>query len=347
MSEIINPQEFVGWKFNRYKNGKLRYRVNYVEWIYLNLIQDDVAAILTYGVASKFFPGTVVARIYEGDKVLDVRNYIKKPKILGLSETDSSVTIDDCCIEVDKDDKDLFHVKGKLAEKGNNLEWKLDYKRLVPQINAMDAESIGWFHNILCDEWLSWQVKMPTAKIQGSFKVNGKEYDIDTMGYMDSNWGNWLMIDAHWNWMHTFGMHRKSPYAIASVEIRDNPHCGDMYVRTPKKEIRLFKNKKEFEFKHLEWEKDKATGHMRPTVTKLTGRSLEGYRIDLLAKNITPYALIQEFPQPFKWVVSWDMLESLVHVTGEVKDPNGKTMLEVDSKGFKEYGKTGWLPIFR
>lgn len=335
---LINPEEFVGWKYDKYKD-----RFNYVEWIYMNMIQDDITAILTYGVASQFAKGTVVARIYRDNEILDLRNYMKNPKVFELSKENSSITIDDCFIRVDKDNQNRFAVKGHLEEKGHELRWDLEYNRLVPKINAMDAEKVGWFDNEFFSEWLSWQIKMPTTKINGVLNVDGKEYDIDTMGYMDSNWGQWLLIDAHWNWLHTFGMHDNSPYAIASVEIRGNPHCGDCYVRTPEQEIRFFKNKKEFEFKHLEWEKDKETKHLRPTKTKLIGRSLEGHTIDLLATNITPYSLIQKFPNIPDCIVKWDMLEALVHVQGIVKDSEGKEMFKVDSNGFKEYGLTGGI----
>jgi len=342
MGKIVDPTEFRGWKYHKYKN-----RFNYVEWVYMNLVQDDIAAILTYGVASEFAPGTVVARIYVGDNVIDIRDYAKNPTILDPSEDDSSIRIDDNSILVNPLDKDRFYIKGRLADSKHNLEWNLTYERILPQINAMDAEPVGWFHNRLFSEWLSWQVKMPAAKITGKLNVDGKEYDVNTLGYMDSNWGQWLIIDAHWNWLQTCGMHEGKPYSVASVEVRNSPSCGDLYVATKDKTLRFFKNKREFEFRHKEWEEDKATGHMRPTLTELTGRSLEGYQVELTAKNIMPYALVQNFPAPFGWLAEWDMLESLVKVEGVVKDPDGRVMFEVDSKGFKEYGTTGWIPGLR
>lgn len=332
---LFNPKDFIGWKYERYKDRAL-----FNEWIYMNMIQDDITAILTYGVASNLNPGTVFARVYKEGEVSEIRK-LGKPQVLKPSEKDSSIIIDDCSIKVDSSDPDLFYVRGELDEGGNELEWDLEYRRLVPQINSMDFEGVGWFPN---HEGISWQVKMPVASVKGRLGFNGREYKMDTRGYVDSNWGQWPLVDVHWNWLHTFGKDKDRPYAIASASIRGNDSCGDLYVRTPGKEVRFFKNKKELEFEHLDWVIDKITGRKRPSVTKLTGRSLEGYEVDLIAKDRTRYT-IRPFPNWLSWFVDWDMFESYVDVKGQVRSPSGKVMIDVDSRGFREYDITRWLPF--
>ncbi|HSU32686.1 MAG TPA: hypothetical protein VLJ11_15760 [Bryobacteraceae bacterium] len=239
------------------------YNAAYTEWWYFNLYdtKNDIQAIFSYQLVNRLnliTPGLsyVAAVVYKGDQFIPAVDLY--PAVLfnaSYSAANVSVGLNTISIL----DKNHYAISG--ASTDGRLSWKLNYQRQAPSWFAADHANVGPF------DWeqMSWLLYMPRADVRGTLTIDGQSYTIESSGYHDHNWGEWVFQTVNWNWAQysepglTFGLGDfiGDPSGRASLDLWGK---------------RVVFSANEYKLVHTKWAFDPATNLPYPTQSVFTAQ---------------------------------------------------------------------------
>ncbi|MFC1752577.1 hypothetical protein ACFL96_04190 [Thermoproteota archaeon] len=296
-----------------------------IEWRYFNITDKKMFGFFSYFISK--FPNKagqvyVVSRIYKDQKIY---GDFKRFKL-----EDSHIQGQDIVIskngKIKFDKKNNVRIKGKVS----NVSWDLNYKNEIPEEFPMDKFIFGPFglKNI------AWKIFMPYAKVTGSIKIDDNVYDINTGGYMDGNWGRWLVYEIKWDWINFARYKSKNKNFIVTVGNIHKRKSGVINVVHNGETIHFAKEKKEYTIKRKKWNKK-----MIPSVPIET--SIVGKKGDYILNIHTTSEFVDKIEEktPLK-IVNIYLFEEKVFCTAELyKKIDGELKLvnSYKGEGFAEY----------
>jgi hypothetical protein len=319
-------------------------KIGFNEWVYFYFSSPRLHGIIIYGWAWRH-PGVMSVQFFPKndkggfEKPVLVDDYHIPEVSAERLHTNYDTRLGSCEL---RETDNTFSIKGSLADNRNAVSWELDFGRLVPPVQSF-KESFGylWF------EYIGWNVLSARSGVEGKVSINGREEKVDGFGYVDSNYGRWLVaIDpaTDWNWLTA--MDPESPRAVVGMNIRKAPKKGAIYYLTPDQTIGFPTNRRTFT--HELFSEDDRTGLMKPVRTRVSAENREGYRLSLLVDNYYDFVFDQKFPLreagiPLPLSLTWPLIENFVHVEGKIVTHEDQ-VIPVKAAGLKEYGVTSNMP---
>jgi len=320
-----------GWIYEKEYKGKW-YKLDlpiFKEWIFFNYSYKNINGIITIG-SNGLVPGIVLIRTFENGIKTCLENYSFKENEVKRSITDNSISMQNKNNEIYiiQESKDKFRTYGNIKD----ISWNLKYKRESPVFEGFE-QKVGWFK--ILGENIGWQALMPKAEVNGDVNLGNKQYNIQNgSGYVDSNWGTWLIVDAHWNWVQGYGLN----CTVSMFDMRYEEKTGILYLFHNNTIYEFYKHNREYTVSHPPdcWVKDEPTGLTRPTKTIITAEN-EKTSLILTLEERWKNTFIEKLKIPFINPY-WIMFESFNIITGKLHDKNTNNEYDLDMYGFKEYG---------
>jgi hypothetical protein len=252
----------------------------YLEWKYFNIFDDRLRAMFSYvlpdpGQNEQTSAPFVYSRIYRSGC----------PHIFRSTEYQyGEITFDDKSIDLTCDSEtfivqeseDVVRIRANLGD----VSWDLKYERAgLPIIHNFRKKDVsprlfGASLKRLLPEVLDWQIMLPRARVTGTITIEGTTHAVDTFGYSDSNWGEWIPVDPMWSWGHCSGLLDGETYALMIGDIRNRERCGEVYLALEGAGVTSFdKQAAEYRLRASSWKFDEDMGTLTP------------WRHDLVAKN--------------------------------------------------------------
>ena len=326
-----------GWIYEKeykdkwYKLGRLLFK----EWIFFNYSHENTNGIITVATGA-LIPGKAVIRTFDNG----IRTSLEKVEFteteVKRSTKDNSISMknNESEISILQDSDDKFRTYGNIGA----IKWNLEYTRQAPVFEGVD-EKVGWFK--ILGENLGWQGLMPKAQVTGNVNIPNQKYDINNgLGYVDSNWGTWLIFDSHWNWLQGYGENCSADM----FDMRNEKDTGCLYICCNDmvyefNKNRSYQNKKEYSVDHPKefWVKDSETGLLRPTKTIITAEN-EKASLEITVEEIWKNTFTEELKIPF--IKYWVMFETFNNIAVKLYDKSTKNEYALSMVGFKEYGLT-------
>lgn len=322
-----------GWIYEKKYKGKW-YKFDrpiFKEWVFINYSYKNKNGIITIG-SNGLIPGIVLFRTFENGIKTCLENYSFKENEVKRSTDDNSITMKnkDSEIYLIQESTDKFYTYGNIGD----ISWNLEYKRETPVFEGLE-EKVGWFK--ILGEYIGWQALMPKAEVKGDVNIGEQKYNIqDGFGYVDSNWGTWLIGDAHWNWLQGYGLN----CTASMFDMRDEKGTGILYLFYNNTIYEFHKNNREYTVFHPPdfWVKDEPTGLSRPTKTIIIAEN-EKTSLSLTIEERWKNTFIERLKIPLINLY-WVMFESFNTITGKLYNKITKNEHYLDMSGFKEYGLT-------
>ena len=298
-----------------------------IEWRYFNFKCKKIAGFFTYMVfryAGKIGKAYLVSRIYMGKKVY---GGVKKFRLADLGAKDN-------CFVFSDHSNIKFLARKKIAVSGNSndISWNLEYTDSSKHKSPLLMYRFG----VMKSEDVSWKLFMPCADVKGEISVKGKRHKIDCHGYMDGNWGRWLVFDLSWRWLQLNpDKGSKKHLSVIAGDI-DGSDTGEIIVIYKGKWIVFKKASKQYSFEYKKWDK-----RFKPKIPKLIEIRCENskYVLKLKAKPKIEDKFKERTPFVF---LDFYIFEEIVDSQIELyKKQKGKLKLLCRTKetGFAEYSK--------
>ncbi|MBU1673745.1 hypothetical protein KJ839_04830 [Patescibacteria group bacterium] len=225
-----------------------------------------------------------------------------------------------------------YHDKIIITGQSDIMEWNLEYTPILnkpQQINDVRTSKNNW-------EKINWQVIYPLAKVTGHISINhrllSQVFTISDYGYIDNNWGKFIPIKCHWNWVQIFS--ENSEIIITFGEIATSKKKYMSFIH--KNQNYIFRDE-EIKIKHSAWEWDKLKKIKVPVTSIVT---VTNKKIDILIKiktnNFETLDLKTFFPLPHMYIN-----EQSVIAEGIIKK-NGGEKVNFKGYGLKEYTDRGY-----
>ncbi|MBI4469202.1 MAG: hypothetical protein HY650_07775, partial [Acidobacteria bacterium] len=306
---------------------------NYIEWWYFNFFdqEQDVQAIFTYFIAdpenrSGFSRSQVAAVGYSpGGTVSAIDVY----PVGAFSASYEQANVDIMGNAVTVLGEAGYRVTG--ASKDGKLAWDLTYLNRGSPWFGGDRIPVGFFPW----EVMSWLVYMPSARVIGRLDVNGTSYSINTAGYHDHNWGEWLPFTALWNWAQYSD-------SLVSIELGDFIGKKVGVISLDFHGERVVFTGSEYQLTHDSWENDAGNRQRYPQNSSVTAER-QDRRLTFRMKAIKTHPLRGDLPFPLPAVIIY---EQTALFDGEVskKNESGEWVVveRFSGPGFKEYTASGY-----
>jgi hypothetical protein len=313
------------WHYLDYRDGK--HDGTYTEWKYFNFIQGDVAGYIQYFVhdpelKTPLCSGRLLARIMRGEDFHGGVEKISMDKI-EFDTCTASARFGDA--HVNETTPHNYEITGTVS----GVSWNLAYSQSTPTLDGFENAKFG----ILPWEKASWLVKMPRARVTGTISVNGADVSLDTFGYSDTNWGEFIPYFSRYEWAQ-FNDEKVS--VVLGVIYR----WGRMYRTYAYVEInREIINFDGSTYKTLEreWANEKLTSIRIPKRTRFELRTGE-YVLDC------EYATVHADMLSWKvnsWLPKPAVAEQISKFTGTLKY-KGDIVHSFSGLGFSEYSPKTW-----
>lgn len=317
-----------GWHYLDFRDGK--HDASYIEWKYFNFKQKDIAGYIVYFILdperkTKVGGARVLARVFHRQKFSgSIREIpIDKVQIDALS---ASIDMDGAKI-LEKDQHN-YEISGK----ANNLSWDLHYEQRVPSIDGFKDVNCG----LMRWEKANWLVKMPRARVKGIIKTDNKTIKIDTVGYSDTNWGEFLPFLSRYEWgQYNDG---KISFIFGILYKLLKTQNTYFYLIINNEVVRLESPK--FSIKHKKWGTSGNNGIRVPLESKFIARDKQftvRFTSKLINSDLMGLKISGLLP---KSVVS----EQIVEYKGVI-EKNGKVIHEFDGLGFQEWSTKTYKEI--
>lgn len=293
----------------------------YTEWWYFNLYdkQQDLQAVFSYQVvdpANVTGQGTafVSAAAYQGSNIVNTFDLVPLSSF-SASYTAANVALGSNKISVR--DPFTYLINGSSAN--GRISWNLRYAR----------ESEPWFAgdhvNVAPADWeqMSWLLYMPRAHVSGTVTVDGNEYNVESSGYHDHNWGEWDFAQVRWNW----AQHSEPGLSFELGDFIDNPN-GRAAINVRGR--RIVFDASQYKLIHTKWAYDNQNQASFPTESVFTadnGTVRVSVTMDVVKTDPLPV-----FPGQV-------IYEQPTHFTGVVTGIGGdfENEIKLEGEGFKEY----------
>ncbi len=316
------------WHYLDYADKK--HQQNYIEWKYFNFIQKDLAGYIIYYILdperkTKAGGGRLLVRILKNGVAYGLIKKIEMDRI-ELDSISAGMRMDGARII----EKNAYHYE--LSCNLQDVSWNLNYKQKTPSIESFQNINSGFIRW----EKINWLIKMPRAHVRGNIKVGKNIFQIDGLGYSDTNWGELLPFFSKYEW----GQYNEESFSMVFgllFGLRKIEHTY-FYVILGKQVISLENAK--CTVKHLEWTDDKSIGVKIPSKNNFLIKNNE-YEI-----NFTTTLLHHDSPgmkiHPLlpKVVVS----EQIVEYEGDIKK-NGTLLHKFKGRGFEEWSGKTWKKV--
>ena len=317
------------WHNSEYPDNLLK--AGYIEWKYFNFTTPDFSGIFVYLIADPLNitgigGGRVIARIFTRDGVVggvcetSIKDVSSSNENAGIDVGDNSIIVRD----------DAYIIKGKVS----HVTWNLKYSPLAPLIQGFSDLSVDPFNF----EKISWLIKMPKANVIGTIKIKGKEFDIDTMGYSDANWGELVPVVVRLDW----AQYNDDSVSVVVGEV-ENLNIGKKKFGRWSEIYAIYQNelitftRDVISIEHLEWTTIPDSKIEIPLVTKVRAEN-EIYKLDLVLKTKLSDPIY--FNTPFYLPIEQVVVEQVASFSGGLskKEGAGFTILHsIEGTGFKEY----------
>lgn len=299
---------------------------NYIEWKYFNFTQPDLVGYIIYYIfdpekKTKLGGGRLLVRIFKDGVSYGMVKKIEMDQI-ELDTVSASLRMGGAKIT----EKDSYHYD--LECKLKDIAWNLNFKQDSPSIESYRNIHTG----LMRWEKINWLVKMPRAEVRGEVRIGEKTFEIDALGYSDTNWGEMMPFFTKYEW----GQYNEKSFSLVFgvLYVLDKIKSTYFYIILGEHLIRL--EKAQCEVKHLEWKNDEAVDMKIPSHSTFFAREGE-YEVKFSTKllfNDDPG--IELHPLLPKVIVS----EQIVEFEGIVSK-NGEVLHSFKGRGFQEWpGKT-------
>lgn len=330
-----------GFHWHRAENLR---RVGFNEWVYFHFRSSGWLGILIYGwawrhagvLSLQLFPVDDAGRI--GAPIL-LDDYGLQAAAVERSLTDYSARLGESTLQ---ETAEAFCLRGGLANERHRVRWELRFERDLPAFHSYETRFGSlWF------ETIGWHVLCARARVTGRLVVDRTPVNVDGIGYVDSNYGRWLVAfdpATDWNWLAALDPTERR--AVVAMNIRTRPHRGHLHVVSERGVFGFPCDAGTF--RHEAWSEDGRTGLMIPIQTRVRARHPAGWSLDLSVTNQHAFVFDQEFRLrqaglPLPGSVRWPLIENMVAVAGEWRLEDDRTEAFA-GVGLKEYGVTLLIP---
>lgn len=316
------------WHYLDYRDGK--HDQNYIEWKYFNFVQKDPVGYIVYYILdpekkTKLGGGRVMVRILKDGKFYGAIHNINIDSIQ-FDTISATVTMGNTAIS--ETTPYYYDVKGEL----DNIAWKLAYKQKVPTIVSFSNTNPG----LMRWENVNWLIKMPKAHVEGTICMDNQEFNINSLGYTDTNWGEIMPFFSRYEW----GQYNsdKESFVFGVLYGLKNIKSSYFYFVENGRLVSLEGAKCKVD--HVRWTTDLATGLKMPSDNMFIFKS-KNYTIEL-SSRLMSYDLLGIKISSFlpKSVV----VEQIVEYRGTIKK-DGVLTEEFQGLGFEEWSTRTWRKI--
>lgn len=303
---------------------------NYVEWKYFNFAQKDLAGYIIYYILDpekkkKWSGGRLVIRILENGMSYGLVKKIDMDKI-ELDTISASMRMDGARII----EKDSYHYE--LLCQSLDMSWNLNYKQKSPSIEAFQDVNPG----LMSWEKMDWLIKMPRAEVKGNIQIGSKTFNIDALGYSDTNWGKMVPFFSRYEW----GQYNEKSFSLVFGILYGFRKIKSTYLYLVFG-IHLIKiENANFVVEHLDWKKDEIIGIKIPGYNNFFIKHKE-YEIKFSTKLLHHDSMGMKIHLLLPKVV---VFEQIVEFEGSVTK-NGKIIHEFKGVGFEEWSGKTWKKV--
>lgn len=317
-----------GWHYLDSRDEK--HTGNYIEWKYFNFTGENLTGYIIYYIVdpekrTKFGGGRLLVRIFKDGTS---HGFVKKVEMDEIDIDALSATMRMGDAELIEQGPYQYQIKGKSPD----LDWDLNYAQHAPTVESfqnMRTSFVRW-------EKVNWLVKMPRAKVTGNIRIGKENFQIDALGYSDTNWGEMVPFFTKYEW----GQFNSEHFSLVFGILNSFSKIDHSYFYFILGEHLVALEDASCEVHHDGWTLDKDIGVKIPTENTFYVKNDE-YEIKFSTKLIShdsPGLKISSFLP--KIVVS----EQIVEYNGVILR-QGKVLHEFRGKGFEEWTTKSWKNI--
>lgn len=314
---------------------------NYIEWWYFNFYQEDIQGVIAFAFADPsnrlgFERASVLSLVYlNNEKFCYLDDYNLNEATASYQKAD--IDIGGNVLFAINEDKYEMHGMSK----NKRLKWRLNYNRLDEESwYPFKRESVGF----MPWEWMDWLIFMPKAEVSGYITLDGVDYPIDAIGYHDHNWGEWIYLEARWNWMQFYG---EEDLNIELGQIYSKiPSIGSMMINYDGKRI-IFESR-ELHILHLRWLPGATFLTFFPTKSIVMAKNEEYFLWYTLETTSTEEVRVVA-PFFFPDVLIYESLASIkggFYQKDEQDSENWVELKKIQGQCFWEYTGQDWFKLF-
>lgn len=312
------------WHFD--PHGKKN--IHFIEWKYFNFINQDFSAFFSYNIANpknnlNVGQAFVIGKIFFKNQVCGNRKPIKL----------ESVKISSSDINAIFEKNFIFHNHNQIKIIGDTgpVKWSLVYEKIIDKPHQILDVAVGktdW-------EKINWQVIHPLSRVKGTLKIENRNYQIDTYGYVDNNWGKFIPFKAMWNWYQI--INNSKDVIITYGEIL-NIRERYLSIITPENNF-IFRNR-EISINYIKWEYDQKEKIYFPEKIRINVTKPGIFFSIEVKKGVYETLNLQTYP----FFPNIYINEQRISANGILKTRLQRK--EIYGLGFQEYTKSGY-PIFK
>jgi hypothetical protein len=320
------------WHYLDFRNGK--HDGYYVEWKYLNFIQGDMAGYIIYYVLdpelrTPLGSGRLIARVLYGGNFYGGVEKVPMDRMEFDTQT-ASVRMGGA--RLNEKTTHNYKISGGVA----GVSWDLEYNQNMPSIDGFSDTNFG----ILPWEKVSWMVKMPRARVTGTISINGIPIELNTFGYSDTNWGEFVPYFSRYEWAQFND--EKISVVFGVIYRFGRVYRTYAYVEINKELI----NFDGATFKVIErvWGNEETTGIKTPARTRFeikSARSAGSYMLDVAYSPVRTDVIGLKISS---WLPKPSVAEQISKISGSLKR-NGSIVHSFSGLGFSEYSPKTWKNV--
>jgi hypothetical protein len=301
----------------------------YTEWWYFNLYdtQQNVQAVLVYFVAD---PGNLT-----GHGLAPMLSVAYTPQGIttnadlyaasAFSAAYGQVNVTLGANQLVALDANTYHLTG--ASLNHTISWDLTFVRQAQSFQGFSRAALGpkpW-------EMMSWLAYMPSSHVTGQLTVNGQTYTVDTTGYHDHNWGEWIPRDILWNWAQY-----SQPGFWFDIYDIIGANNGTAHVSIAGQPLEFTYG--QYQLVNTQWAYDPVNHIQYPVQTTFSANN-GSIKVDLTMNVIANDPLSFGLPYP---IPEYLIYEQTANYSGSVSGYNAATgmwqvLFSFNGNGFKEY----------
>jgi len=307
-----------------------KHEKNYIEWKYFNFVQKDLAGYIIYYILdpekkTKLGGGRLLVRILKDGMSYGLVKKIEMDKI-ELDAISASLRMDGARII----EKNSYHYE--LNCKSEDISWNLSYKQKTPSIESFQNIHTG----LMRWEKVNWLIKMPRAEVIGDVRIGEKTFQIDGLGYSDTNWGEVVPFFSRYEW----GQYNEESFSLVFGILYGLEKIKSTYFYLIIGEHLINLENAQCEVEHTKWKDDETIGIKIPSKNSFLIKN-EEYEIKFYTKLIySDSPGLKVHPLLPKVIVS----EQIVEYEGSVKK-NGAILHEFKGRGFQEWSGKTWKKV--